>query len=332
MTPEGAPHELWALSDESLDTYLRQTVPTHHRLARSPRCELEIDPRSVQFELTTPVDGAEPDVTALERVEIDRFMDDDGEWFRMTVTGRDVPHEAYGLIVGIVAAMRAGASFAAATAGAVSNFKSVLASRKRLSTEAQIGLLGELFVVHRLLQADPEESVLDWWLGPEAEQHDFALPEFDVEVKTSTAERREHVIHGLGQLQPNPGRDLWLLSIQVTRGGGDHSVNLAGLVRSVTARMENRRMQFLRHLDFLGWREQDADLYQERFLMRHKPSAFLVSEDFPALTPDRIAGSVPHHERVSGVTYRVDISDRTPGDPGDPVSAVLDRTEFDHVP
>jgi len=311
------------LTPESLDEYFKAGVPTTHVLAVEPRCELLINPGGEVYELLTPVVGPEPEILGLQRVTVDTVALEDGPWYRLRIDAHDLRHEAYGLIVAIVQAMRGGASFATATGAALSNLRAILSARRRLSPDQQIGLLGELLVVQRLLPAHGENDVVDWWLGPLAEQHDFAFPEYDVEVKTTTAERRIHVIHGTGQLQPNPGRPLWLLSIQITRAGGARGLSLTGLVDDVRGRLTAHRERFLEHLVATGWRDDDADLYRDQYLLRSAPLAYPVDDDFPALTDERLAAAVPHPDLVSGVSYRVDVTSRTAGLPGGPLDLLL---------
>lgn len=316
------------LTRESLDAYLAEGNPSRHVLSDAPRCELVLDPRSMTFELYTPAVGSEPDVATLRRVSVDTVHLDGENWYRLTVDALDIPHETYDLAVGVVLEMRRGASFAHATETALANLREVIAGRNRLSSEVQTGLLGELLVVRALLGGHSEEQVLDWWLGPEAEQHDFAFEHYDVEVKTTTAESRIHVIHGLGQLQPNPGKPLWLLSFQITRGDGPRAVSISGLIDEIGGHLSTSREQFLGHLKGLGWRYEDVDLYQRRYIPRSAPLAFEVDEEFPALTPPRLAAIVPNHHLVSTVSYRVDVTGWTPGDPGGPIARVLKETEF----
>lgn len=314
------------LTPESIDAYFRAGVPTSHVLSAEPVCELLIDPTAETYELLTPAVGTEPDLMGMQRVRVDTLDLEDGPHFRLRIDSRDLRYEAYGLVISVVQAMRGGASFAAATGAALTNLRTILASRRRLSPDQQTGLLGELLLVRSLLNLHPEEDVIEWWLGPLAEQHDFAFPGADVEVKTTTAERRVHVIHGTGQLRPNPHRLLWLLSIQVTRAGGADGVSLTGLVEAVRGRLDSRREGFLEHLVAQGWRDTDADLYRDRYLLRSDPLAYLVDDDFPAITDERLALSVPHPDLVSAVTYRVDVTSRTPGRTGEAVDEFLDET------
>jgi len=318
------------LTPAAVDRYFESGVPTSHTLSRDPRCELYIDPRAGTFELCTPVDGAGPDLRGMQRVSVDTFSEGGEEWFRLRIEAQDIRYESYGLLVSVVESMRSGARFAAATAGALANLRAILAARHRISPEQQVGLIGELLVLRSLLVGHDEVDVIEWWIGPHVEQHDFAFPDIDAEVKTTTSERRAHVIHGTGQLRSNPGRELWLVSIQLTRAGGADGISLAQLVTDVRETLTVRRERFLEHLVGLGWRDVDADLYRDRFLLRSAPQAYLVDDDFPAITDERLAASVPHTDLVSDLVYRVDVSDREHGLTGSPIDQFL-STEGDHV-
>lgn len=317
-----------ALTPDSLADYFRAGVRTSHLLARDPRCELLIDPGQQTYELLTPAVGVEPDLVGLQRVSVDTVGMEDGQWFRLVIDARDLRHEAYGLVSAVAQSMRGGATFASATMAALSNLRAVLSTRHRLSADQQVGLLGELLVVRTLLRSHSEESAISWWLGPLAEQHDLACEDYDVEVKTTTSERRVHVINGTGQLQRNTTRPLWLLSIRLTRAGSGSGLSLAAVVTGVLRQLTNRRDLFRDHLVRLGWRDEDADLYRDRYMLRDAPLAFPVDDEFPAITDERLARAVPHPDLVSGISYRVDLTSRTPGDPGSPIGDVLTTKEF----
>src|SRR5690606_10708565 len=224
------------LTPESLERYFRAGVPTQHILCEEPDIRLRIEPGGERLVLRTPHDGTSPTVKGLRHVEIDVVDHEDGTWSLVRIHARDMHYEAYGLAVAVAEAMRGGASFAAATNAAMTNLRSLLASRARLSESQQLGLVGELLVLDVLL-TDAGTGALDWWLGHAAEQHDFAFPDFDVEVKTTVSERRRHMISGVDQLRPNPGRPLWLVSIQVTRAGGAEGFSLASLVGELRSRV-----------------------------------------------------------------------------------------------
>lgn len=253
--------------------------------------------------------------------------DDGTTWAVFHVDARDMRFEAYGVAMSVAEALRGGASFAGAVNAAVENLRQLLAARTRLSEEQQRGLFGELLLLEHLLQ-EHGVTALSWWLGPEAEQHDFALPSFDMEVKTTTAERRRHAISGVDQLLPNPNRPLWLLSIQITRAGGAAGRSLAELVARVRELVPGDE-RLRRALQDTGWRDEDADLYTRRYILRSAPAAYEVDDDFPALTGERIRSVVPHADLISDIVYRIDVSDRRAGVPAPELESFIRKEGTD---
>lgn len=314
------------LTPESLDGYFRADIATQHRLCETPECLLRIDPAAERLTFRTPNDGTTPSVKGLERVDVDLQEIDGTMWSVVHVDARDMHQPAYALAVSISEEMRKGASFAAATNAAMSDLRALLAQRRRLSAEQQLGLMGELMVVESLLDRAGADDVLNWWVGPQSEQHDFALPAVDLEVKTTLSERRRHVISGTEQLRPNPARPLWLVSIQLTRTGSGAGRSLAGIVTDLKERLHGDS-RFHAALDGLGWADEDAELYDQRYLPRDAPLAYVVDETFPAVTEERLRAVVPHADLISDLTYRVDLTDRTPGDPGLPLTPFLGEME-----
>lgn len=311
------------LSPESLEHYFALGKISTHTLSTEPRCILRIDPRGERLTLRTPYDGTEPAIKGFRHVQSDAVDHDDGTWATLAVDATDMHYEAYSLLLGVTEAMRGGAKFGSAANAALTNLRALLAARQRISESQQLGLVGELLVLQSLLDAAPEAHVLDWWLGPASEQHDYAFAEFDAEIKTTLSERRRHMISGPGQLRPNPGRPLWVVSIQLTRAGGAQGDSLASLVASLYDRLTDRSA-FVNALHGLGWRDEDADLYDTSYLLRTSPAAFLVDDSFPAITYSRLAESVPRSDLVAELSYRVDITDLTSGLPGAPLHTFLD--------
>lgn len=78
-------------------------------------------------------------------------------------------HRAYGLMLAMAQALHGGAGFAAATAAAMTNMKTLLAAKPRLSEEKQIGLVGELLLFRTLLDSFDENlrsSTGGWGRSP----------------------------------------------------------------------------------------------------------------------------------------------------------------------
>lgn len=312
------------LNPETLEKYFRSGTVTTHLASRSPNVLIRIDGPRQKISLLAPHTGMVQDTAELKRVSTGVETRGGNEWACITVDARNMHAEAYGLMLSIVQAMHGGATFAAATSAAMTNLKALLAAKPRMSEEKQVGLFGELLLLRSLLVTYDELDVVDWWLGPLAEERDYAFPAFDAEVKTTLGESRVHVIHGAGQLEPTPGRPLWLVSIQITRAGGaPDGITLPGLIQDVRERLTTTRDRFVTYLAAEGWDGDDVSMYPTAYFLRTAPAAYPVDDDFPAVTPSRLHATVPHSELVSAVTYRVDVSSRSIGDPGEPLTGFI---------
>jgi len=271
---------------------------------------MEIDPSCEEIELRTPAAGSQPEVTAFERLSFARVQRSGAEWFRLVVDARDMHYEAYVLLESIVDQLKSGASFRHAVSEAVSALRDLLAGRSRLTEEKILGLVGELLVLTRAIDGLGEEAAIGAWLGPLAEEHDFAFEQFDAEVKTTKSESRVHVIGSETQLEPEPGRPLYLVSIQLTRAGlAEHGFTLPSVIADVRSRLDQTRRTFDAAIEGLGWRDADADLYKVRYQLRSTPRAYLVDDEFPAITSARLDQVVPKRPHVGSVTYRVNVTD-----------------------
>ncbi|WP_141205183.1 PD-(D/E)XK motif protein [Streptomyces griseorubiginosus] len=178
------------------------------------------------------------------------------------------------------------------------------------STEKRIGLMGELAVLNGFAHEYGWTTAVEAWTGPEGEEHDFGLPEFDFEVKTTASEQRRHTIHGVGQLTPTPDRPLWFASLQLTRGGSNGRT-LADCVSSVRASVAEHAPASLLRLDSKlaasGWSDDLPD--DERWTPRAKPLV-LDASAVPRLDPTLLPESVS--ERISNIQYTIDVTGLLP--------------------
>ncbi|MFL0410886.1 PD-(D/E)XK motif protein [Microbacterium paludicola] len=298
------------LDPKTVEEYFRLGVKSAFTLHGDPPVVMEIDPGRDEIELRTLAAGSEPEVTAFERLSLMRVQRDGTEWFRLVVDARDMHYEAYVLLESIVDQLKSGASFRHAVSEAVSSLKDLLAGRSRLTEEKILGLLGELLVLSHAIDKLGEEAAITAWLGPLAEEHDFAFAQFDAEVKTTKSESRVHVIGSETQLEPEPGRPLYLVSIQLTRAGlAEQGFTLSSVIAATRSRLDQTRRTFDAAIEGLGWRDTDADLYKVRYQPRSTPRAYLVDDEFPAITSGRLDQVVPQRPHVASVTYRVNVTD-----------------------
>lgn len=299
------------LSPETVEDYFRSGVAAAFQMGTAVESVLEIDPSRREMRLISPAQGSEPDIAAYERITVERtsLIGRPGDWYELTVDATSMHYEAYVLIESIVDQLEGGASFRHAVSESLSGFKDLLSGRRRMSEAKETGLIGELLVFQHALGRLGEDTAVGAWLGPLSEEHDFGFEDFDAEVKTTRSEARVHVIGSESQLQPVPGRPLYLVSVQITLAGAAvEGFTLPALISMIRTRLDLSRRAFDAALERLGWKDTDADLYRTKYQLRSLPRAFVIDPAFPAITGSRLDEVVPQRVLVSGVSYRVDVS------------------------
>src|SRR5262249_28341141 len=146
------------------------------------------------------------------------------------------------------------------------------------------------------------------WMGPNAGEHDFSLERHDIEVKTTTQERRIHTVQSSTQLEPSPGRLLFLLSLQITAGGLAGTTlaeAVAQVRRSIPAPLEE---ELVEKLASCGWQSEHDTFYETRFLFRTSPILITIDGSFPRISADRLALLDPDvRTRISNLSYDVNV-------------------------
>lgn len=198
--------------------------------------------------------------------------------------------------------------FAEAVTATLRDFQGLLEGASVLSPDREVGLFGELTVVDCLLSTLDGTRAVAAWRGPNGDEHDFDLGSGDLEVKSTLAEKRVHWIGSLGQLEPSPGRPLWLLSIQLTTGLAD-ALSLADLVAKLRSRLAGADLEaFEEKLHRAGWRDRYRATMRRCFRMRSRPLLLPVDTAFPALTRDRMTAAGMSLARLRQVAYSIDVA------------------------
>lgn len=151
-------------------------------------------------------------------------------------------------------------------------WQALLGRRGGLTTEQQLGLWGELWL---LSQTDHPDRLVDAWRGPDRDAMDFFLDGIAVEVKVS---RNAHVHHvSQSQVDLPVGRHAaYLLSLWIApepvRG-----VSLPQLVDSLSARVADPA-RFLKHVALLGYSWLDREQYALRYVALDAPLWFEAAD------------------------------------------------------
>lgn len=319
-----------SLTPEALEDYLSIDEVSLLPHGKNGDHLLRIDPRRHEIILTSPADGTHGDSKELQNVSVDLDETGDIPRYVLTVSTEDAPDAAYALAYAVVRQTDTGDSYAHALALAVERFRSLLRARRRLSASQETGLIGELTVLLHLFSTLGVGPTIEAWLGPESEEHDFSLRDYDLEIKTTLSEARTHVVHGLDQLEPTLGRTLRLLSIQLTSAGQGDGDSLSNLARKAIAAAGTMGEEVERALEEVGWRTEDAELYSKRFVLRTAPRSYLIDDGFPAITRRRVDSAVPNAGLIGqDVTYRIDVSPLQHDVPGPELSALLQEVPRD---
>ncbi len=205
-----------------------------------------------------------------------------------------------------------GASSEDAILRALESWTQLLSRRKLLEGTEQTGLIGELCLLQALIKKQGHEGFYSW-VGPVREPHDFRLGEIEIEVKSTTQLNRVHRIHGLDQLEPSPGIQLYLLSLQFEPAGnakgGKSLVDRIREIRQLLAEHVELLNTFESHLKNLGFDDADSIFYTAKLIFRGPPIIIPVDASFPKLTRQMVGQILTPGaaQRVSYVEYDLNV-------------------------
>ncbi|MEU7971015.1 PD-(D/E)XK motif protein [Micromonospora sp. NPDC049089] len=175
-----------------------------------------------------------------------------------------------------------------------------------LSLDAQVGLIGELWLLTRWLPSLTRAAVRSWQ-GPLGGRHDFIGSRLSVEVKTSGSLTGPtlHRIRSLDQLAPPVSGVLYLMSLRLA-GDPLGEITLDDLIRQARAMAEHDDLladELDQRLASTGWTPADLGRYDRSWRLLHQ-ALYEVSEGFPRLTSASFPGGLP--VGVTDVGYTLD--------------------------
>ncbi|GAB4061397.1 PD-(D/E)XK motif protein [Catellatospora paridis] len=314
------------LSMEHFAQVLGAGGPILQPIDGSPYIMLFTDPVRTEIGIRIAADSAvRAPVTGLEHLR-SRVVSIAGErWIDLYVADRMLFTVAYPVLCSIADRIQLNAmGVRAAVSETAERLGRLLAHPDGISVQLELGLLGELMVLGGLVRTLGPVQALKSWRGPLREEHDFALSDIDVEVKTTSSERRAHWITSATQLNPTPGRALWLVSHQLTTagaGGGRTLPEAVGRVRALIG--DDLRSDFDALVAAAGWSEAYIPTCVTRWRRRDESSAFLVAEGFPRLTPPQLQTAGVPVSRMPELRYKIDLTGWQPNTPPDNLSTAL---------
>jgi hypothetical protein len=301
------------VSSDALQEFVASAVPVAVPIPGEPKALLTLDGHEQTMELAVAWDGeAPPQIADHVHIRTGVVFRAAATWSTLTVQGVRFFEDAYPMLRSIADLVQLeGVTFGAAVERSLGNYHDLLSAEAHMPPLEEIGLFGELLVLEHLVTTLGSEAALSAWLGGgQGGEHDFDLPEGDVEVKTTTSEKRLHWIGSLTQLTATLNRPLWLLSVQLTGAGGEGpgAERLPTLVDRVEAAMAPAHQPAFRaRLEQTTYRPQQP-FGSYRLLRRRSTAAcFRVEGGFPRLDESMLRAGGAITERIGTVSYQIDL-------------------------
>jgi hypothetical protein len=285
-----------------------------HRVTASPTIELFADGTSnrVGIWLEVPAGTSIPaEISGLAVIDTTRTEKGAKSFLQITTTATSLHRQFYHFMIATVERVVVEKRPAIeAVALELQCFAELLQKKPILSIERQLGLLGELLFLQRLIGKHGMQA-LDAWVGPLGEPHDFRIANREFEIKTTVAPHRIHTIHGAEQLVPSDSCALFLISVLLGPPGANEGFSLPSSISSIARAMEgaySRASQFHESLEKSGFRDSDVAHYQRRYMMRRPLALIPVDDQFPAITRPTIQRALgPLAQRIESIQYEVDV-------------------------
>ena len=302
-----------------LSVFLRHVDETDlvsYGVKGQPPCRIEVRPAEKVIDLFVLGDLSIPDTTTLRNIHSLQVAHGAENWNRLRISWSHTPIESYTFACLVIdRILDQGESLATATAVALAGIRDLLRRESALTDEQEVGLLGELLVLDSLVDQFGIGVAMDAWIGVDNEEHDFGMSDRDFEVKTTRAEHRTHWISSSTQLMAISGRDLRLISIQVTPRSLGSALTLPDLVERIATKIGNRSAQYWRKLEAVGYLKEDEELYQTKWALRTDIQEFEINSEFPKITPNELEKIGVNGTEVPEVRYRISLDGKSPATP-----------------
>ena len=197
-----------------------------------------------------------------------------------------------------------------------------------LSPQAQMGLLGELFVLERYMLSNLDPSTaLAAWRGPLASPKDFEIGGVAIEVKARRGGATSHIaITSLDQLDESGVDQLFLYVVDLHQApaDGEDGVTVREVADQIRGHLNVAHPEMSQEFEGLllaAGLEPDDDYSDHRWL-EGTSHIYSVTDDFPRVVPSEVRSG------VARVRYTVSLGDCEPfrvvesqlvGHPGPPL-------------
>lgn len=278
---------------EEIEAALASDAPRRLGLNTSRNFSLIIEPEHGALWLLCPIGDQSlpiPSQTSVINTSVRKIGDESN----YQIGSRFFPllREVYYFLGGVVhRAEKSGEALPDVIAGELAAWEALLRMPSSMDRNQVIGLLGELWVLWRLMQ-NLGAHAIDCWTGPASEQHDFRLAADDLEIKTTISHSRDHAISGLDQLVTTEQRSLSVVSIQLKPAGGGPGISLRDAIGRISHHLSGDPVSLKKFNDRLmaiGYRHDDDSRYSDRYCLRSDPTLVPVNSGFPRITAESLS-------------------------------------------
>lgn len=298
---------------EEIETALISDCPRRIGLSTSRNFSLVIEPEHGALWLLCPI-GNQSLPTSSQTSVISTSVRKIGNELHYQIGSRFTPllREVYYFIGGVVnRAEKFGEALPDVIVSELAAWEALLRTPRSMDRDQIIGLLGELWVLWRVMH-NIGAGAIDCWTGPASEQHDFRLEVNDVEIKTTLSHSRDHAISGLDQMVTSAQRSLSVVSIQLKPAGGGPGISLRDAVSRIFQYLSIDPVslnKFSDRLAAVGYCHDDDSSYSDRYCLRSEPILVPVDREFPRLTTELLSTvlSSSSLRRIRKVVYTANL-------------------------
>ena len=177
-----------------------------------------------------------------------------------------------------------------------------LDSERILPLNAIVGLMGEIKLLSHLLSG-PASNAFKNWVGPQGNRHDFEFESTSIEVKTTTSKvGNEITIHGLNQLDPYPGKLIYLFKIRIELDPA--GISLPQLIQEVIQLNLVPESDLMDKLSQVGYKSTQKSMYEEICFQFTEFQVIPVSSNFPNITRESL-NPIDDQQRIQDIQYVV---------------------------
>ena len=163
-----------------------------------------------------------------------------------------------------------------------------------LGVEAELGLFGELLMLHELIDSGVEpDAAVDGWRGPLGALQDFEIGRAAIEVKSTLSSAGfPAIISSLEQLEDSPGRDLYVAAIRLAQAAAGSTLpELVQRISTLLAEHPSTLERFETRVLRAGLLPAHSDRYDRR-LTRVERRLIPVTASFPRLTRNTVPPAI----------------------------------------